>query len=49
MSDVVQNSKRKREDPFFEGSLGEVRTVSGDLPAARLAEYIENEKDPIRA
>lgn len=49
MFDVVQNSKRKRENPFFEGSLGEVRTVGGDLPAARLAEYIENEEDPIRA
>ncbi|MEE2060474.1 molybdopterin-containing oxidoreductase family protein [Rhodococcus artemisiae] len=49
MSDVVQNSKRKREDPFFENQLGEVRTVSGDLPAARLADYIESPDDPIRA
>ncbi|MCK8673020.1 molybdopterin-containing oxidoreductase family protein [Rhodococcus sp. NPDC003382] len=49
MTDVVQNSKRRREDPFFSSSLGETRTVGGDLPAARLAEYIENPDDPIRA
>lgn len=49
MTDVVQNSKRKREDPFFDSNLGEIRTVGGDLPAARLAEYIENPEDPIRA
>ncbi|MBS9375025.1 molybdopterin-containing oxidoreductase family protein [Rhodococcus sp. B50] len=49
MADVVQNSKRKRENPFFENHLGEIRTVSGDLPAARLSEYIENPDDPIRA
>src|SRR5574340_811211 len=49
MTDVVQNSKRKREDPFFRDSLGEIRTVSGDLPGARLAEYLENPDDPIRA
>ncbi|WP_416062693.1 molybdopterin-containing oxidoreductase family protein [Rhodococcus indonesiensis] len=49
MTDVVHNSKRKREDPFFRDSLGEVRTVGGDLPAARLPEYIANRDDPIRA
>ncbi|MDT2006082.1 molybdopterin-dependent oxidoreductase [Rhodococcus opacus] len=49
MTDVVQNSKRKREDPFFQSGVGEIRTVSGDLPAARLAEFIENPDDPIRA
>ncbi|MGX6510964.1 molybdopterin-containing oxidoreductase family protein [Rhodococcus sp. SJ-2] len=49
MADVVQNSKRKREDPFFENHLGEIRTVSGDLPAARLSDYIENPHEPIRA
>ncbi|OZE90746.1 formate dehydrogenase [Rhodococcus sp. 14-2686-1-2] len=49
MTDVVQNSKRKREDPFFQNHLGEIRTVGGDLPAARLAQYIRNPQDPIRA
>lgn len=49
MTDVVQNSKRKRENPFFHNSVGEVRTVSGDLPAAMLSEYIETRDDPIRA
>ncbi|AZG47692.1 molybdopterin-containing oxidoreductase family protein [Gordonia insulae] len=49
VADTVQHSTRKREDPFFDGPLGEMRTVSGDLPAARLAEFIEDPADPIRA
>ncbi|MFF0816326.1 molybdopterin-dependent oxidoreductase [Rhodococcus sp. NPDC003318] len=49
VADVVQHSKRKREDPFFDGPLGRMRTVSGDLPAALLPEFIENPDDPIRA
>lgn len=49
VADVVQNSRRKREKPFFPGPFGEMRTVGGDLPAAMLAEFIENEADPIRA
>jgi anaerobic selenocysteine-containing dehydrogenase len=47
--DTVQQSARKRDDPFFDSPLGEMRTVSGDLPAARLAEFIEDTDDPIRA
>ncbi|PQP25405.1 molybdopterin-containing oxidoreductase family protein [Rhodococcus opacus] len=49
VADVVQGSKRKREDPFYDGPFGEMRTVSGDLPAALLPEFIENPDDPIRA
>lgn len=49
VADVVQGSKRKREDPFYDGPFGELRTVSGDLPAALLPEFIENPDDPIRA
>ncbi|WP_439032244.1 molybdopterin-containing oxidoreductase family protein [Gordonia terrae] len=49
VADVVQNSRRKREDPFFAGPFGEMRTVGGDLPAAMLADFIENADDPIRA
>ncbi|WP_207839778.1 molybdopterin-containing oxidoreductase family protein [Williamsia soli] len=49
VADVVQNSKRRREDPFFTGPLGTMRTVSGDLPAALLPDFIENPDDPIRA
>ncbi|CRK53994.1 Oxidoreductase [Rhodococcus sp. RD6.2] len=49
VADTVQHSKRKREDPFFEGPFGEMRTVGGDLPAALLPDFIENADDPIRA
>ncbi|MGW0040864.1 molybdopterin-containing oxidoreductase family protein [Rhodococcus sp. NPDC003348] len=49
VADVVQHSKRKREDPFFDGPFGEMRTVGGDLPAALLPEFIESPDDPIRA
>lgn len=49
MMDVVQNSKRRRVDPFFDGPLGEVRTVSGDMPGAMLADFIRNRDAPIRA
>ncbi|MGW0174304.1 molybdopterin-containing oxidoreductase family protein [Rhodococcus sp. NPDC003322] len=49
VADTVQHSKRKREDPFFEGPFGEMRTVGGDLPAALLPEFIESPDDPIRA
>ncbi|MFW0785238.1 molybdopterin-dependent oxidoreductase [Gordonia sp. CPCC 206044] len=49
VADVVQNSKRKRENPFYDGPFGELRTVGGDLPAAMLPDFIENPDDPIRA
>ncbi|MCZ4548508.1 molybdopterin-containing oxidoreductase family protein [Gordonia rubripertincta] len=49
VADVVQNSKRRRADPFFTGPLGTMRTVSGDLPAALLPDFIDNADDPIRA
>ncbi len=49
VADVVQGSKRKREDPFYEGPFGEMRTVGGDLPAALLPDFIENPADPVRA
>ena len=49
VADVVQNSKRRREDPFFTGPLGTMRTVGGDLPAALLPDFIETADDPIRA
>ncbi|MFT4397629.1 molybdopterin-containing oxidoreductase family protein [Gordonia lacunae] len=49
VADVVQNSRRRRADPFFDGPFGEIRTVGGDLPAAMLPDFIEQADDPIRA
>ncbi|EME19823.1 molybdopterin-containing oxidoreductase family protein [Rhodococcus triatomae] len=49
VADTVHHSKRRREDPFFDGPLGEMRTVGGDLPAALLPDFVENADDPIRA
>ncbi|WUI35279.1 molybdopterin-dependent oxidoreductase [Nocardia sp. NBC_00416] len=49
IADAVRGSKRRRADPYFDGPLGELRTVSGDLPAALLPEFIENPDEPVRA
>ena len=49
VADVVQNSRRRRIDPFFAGPFGEMRTVGGDLPAALLPEFITDAENPIRA
>ncbi|MEV5651927.1 molybdopterin-dependent oxidoreductase [Nocardia sp. NPDC052254] len=49
VADVVQSSKRRRVDPFFQSPVGELRTVGGDLPAALLPEFITDPDEPIRA
>ncbi|WP_280426321.1 molybdopterin-containing oxidoreductase family protein [Nocardia carnea] len=49
IADAVRGSKRRRTDPYFESPLGELRTVSGDLPAALLPEFIEQSEEPVRA
>lgn len=49
IADAVRGSKRRRTDPYFESPLGELRTVSGDLPAALLPDFIEQPGEPIRA
>ncbi|MGW1740118.1 molybdopterin-containing oxidoreductase family protein [Nocardia sp. NPDC001965] len=49
IADAVRGSKRRRTDPFFDSPLGELRTVSGDLPAALLPEFIEQPDEPVRA
>ena len=47
--DTVQFSKRKRDNPYFESALGEMRSVGGDLPGTLMSEFIENPAAPVRA
>ncbi|MGW3277035.1 molybdopterin-containing oxidoreductase family protein [Nocardia rhamnosiphila] len=49
IADAVRGSTRRRTDPYFDSPLGELRTVSGDLPAALLPEFIEQADEPVRA
>ncbi|MFI6313917.1 molybdopterin-dependent oxidoreductase [Nocardia fusca] len=49
IADAVRGTKRRRADPYFDSPLGELRTVSGDLPAALLPDFIEQSDEPVRA
>lgn len=41
--------KRQSDNPFHSSNLGEIRHIGGTLPGNRLADFINDEREPLRA